>query len=142
LRLILIVSALTTIVTIIIYKSTELSNYKKLTKTSWCLEYVQHKGKIYKPQTESFFYFSGEGFCEESIIFRKDSTVLLPGFKSGQITGLWKIEEGLLHISGADTFEFVYNGIYEINFSNKGLDLVSDKTKLHCDRSGSFYQFL
>lgn len=56
----------------------------------------------------------------------------MPGFNSHAVRGDWHLGNSTLQILHADTFEFVYNGDYKINFTNNRLILKSDKTTFNC----------
>jgi hypothetical protein len=108
------------------------TTYERLTENNWCLNYVTYNNKDLIPQTEEFIKLSGPGFCDETITFRQNGTVTMPGFKSPMVLGHWKLDKDSLQILQADTFDFVYNGIYQIDLSNSKLVLKSAKTTLNC----------
>lgn len=108
------------------------TTYEKLTANRWCVENVVYDNKNFIPQTEDLIGLSGSGFCEESITFRDNGTVTLPGFKSHHVMGHWKLENNLLQISSTDNFDFLYDGNYHIDFENDRLVLKSEKTVLNC----------
>ncbi len=59
---------------------------------------------------------------------------LYPGFHSKSVFGHWQLKKGLLDLSQADIFGFVYNGKYELDFSGDRLILRSEKTTLYCHK--------
>jgi len=126
----------------IIYFATLPSTYERLIGSSWCLDKTECHGKIFKPNSVELLKFYGPGSCDESIIFKKDSSVNMPGYNSRTVDCVWKLSDGILYISRADTFDFLYNGAYEIEFTHSGLILKSATTTLHCDREGSSFQFI
>ena len=63
---------------------------------------------------------------------RTNGTIILPGFNSHAAWGQWTLDENTLNISQADTFDFVYNGNYDIDFSSNRLILKSNQTILYC----------
>ena len=56
----------------------------------------------------------------------------MPGFNSREPWGSWRIVDETLHVTEADTFGFVYNGLYTVDFSNRDLILKSQKTTIYC----------
>jgi|JI6StandDraft_1071083.scaffolds.fasta_scaffold201290_1 hypothetical protein len=131
-RLLLVVISVIVVVASIVYFVTLPSAFERLTKNDWCLSKVTYKNKNYLPQTNNILKITGMGFCDESITFKKNGTVTLPGFQSPMVRGNWRLEDDLLHISSEDTFAFVYNGIYHIDFNNATLELKSSHTRLYC----------
>lgn len=63
---------------------------------------------------------------------RTNGTIIFPGFDSHAIWGKWTIDDNLLEISQIDTFDFAYNGRYEMDFSGNDLILKSKQTTLYC----------
>lgn len=120
-----------TIGTIVYFKSLP-SAFERLTKDDWCVGDVTYNGKNYIPQTKSGLKIVIYGVCEESISFNVNGTLSMPGFNSKMAMGKWKLENDLLQISEVDTFGYIYNGWYEINFDKKFLHLKSSTTTLDC----------
>ena len=134
-RLIILALLFAFLFSTIIYFATAPTVYERLTKHGWCLENVIYKDENFVPKTKNFIKFNmdGAGDCEEKIIFSESGRVFLPGFNTSSIRGGWKmVDDKHLQIFQTDTFEFVYNGFYEIDFSNNGLVLKSDITTLNC----------
>jgi hypothetical protein len=131
-RLMIIIAFSIGIIATVAYFTTLPTIDERLTKNSWCVDNVIYNGKTYTPQTNSRFTFTGTGICEESITFRENGTVTLPGFQSETVWGKWGLGNESLQISQTDTFSFVYNGVYKVDFSSSGLILKSEKTTLHC----------
>lgn len=133
LRLMIIVAVVVVIVALIIYFITLPSTFERLTKQSWCVDKVVYNGETYMPNTVSQFYLVMEGFCQETIILNSYGTIKFPGFNSQAIYGEWRLEGDFLHVSQVDTFDFVYNGIYDINFlSGNKLILKSEQSTIYC----------
>jgi hypothetical protein len=129
--MILIAVALGLILTVA-YFVTLPSTFDRLISNSWCLDNVVYDNKKYIPETEDPIRIIGPGFYNESITFRANGTVTLPGFRSPTVWGKWQLSDGSLQISQADAFGNIYDGMYEIEFSNAGLVLRSGKTTLNC----------
>jgi hypothetical protein len=115
----------------VVYRSSQPSAFEVLTQNDWCLANVTYKNKKYSPQTVRDLYFSS-GICAESITFYRDGTIRLPGFQSDIVRGKWQLKENQLHISDTDTFDFVYNGVYDIDVDRNFLDLKSVHSTLNC----------
>jgi hypothetical protein len=131
-RLIILIAVIVGVMISVFVYATLPSIYERLTANSWCLNYVIYDNKYFKPQTNDYLKLIGAGICEESITFRHNGDVTLPGFKSHTIWGSWKLVNSQLYISQTDTFDFVYNGIYQLEFANEELILRSEKTTLNC----------
>ena len=141
-RLFVIIAILVTLAVSTFYFITLPSTSEKLTKNRWCLNLVEYSGKTYMPETnDQILELFNQGNCPENISFEKNGTVLLPGFKSNKIYGKWVVEKGKLRISNTDNFDYLYNGIYAIDFSDGELNLISDKTSLHCKVQYTNYHF-
>jgi hypothetical protein len=132
LRLMIIVALGALVVGGVIYFATLPSTFERLTKQSWCVDQVTYNGKDFATNTVEQMQIIGMGFCQENIKMRIDGTILLPGFNSAAIMGLWALKENSVQISIADTFDFVYNGHYDIHFSDNRLILKSKQTTIYC----------
>jgi hypothetical protein len=132
LRLIAIIAIATVITSTAVYFATRPSVSERLTQQSWCLDYIIYEDETYIPYTEKHLHISMSGYCQENIELKTDGTIMLPGFNSHAVSGVWTLEGKLLQISLVDTFDFVYNGFYTIDFSGKELILQSDQTTLFC----------
>ena len=133
LRLMIIVAVLIAIIVTVIYFAILPSTFERLTKQSWCLNRIVYNGETYIPNTVEQLQFVMEGSCQESIHMRTNGTLTLPGFNSRKICGEWTLDGKLLQISQVDTFDFVYNGVYKIEFSSGNkLTLKSEQTTLYC----------
>ncbi len=115
-----------------IFMATLPTTSEKLIKQSWCVDGVTYDGRKFKATTVDFIQLVGAGICEESIVFEKDGIVTLPGFNSHGAIGSWKINNNSLQIMQADTFDFLYNGVYEIDFIDNKLILKSKQTSIYC----------
>ena len=103
----------------------------------WCADDVSYSGKSYQmghdPKANWItLSIGGKNLCDEPINFLKDGFVFLPGFNSRQIECKWKLDGKKMQISNADTFQFVYNGIYTIDVSENSLILKSPNTTIKC----------
>tara|TARA_R110002050_G_scaffold90000_1_gene189417 strand:- start:844 stop:1569 length:726 start_codon:yes stop_codon:yes gene_type:complete len=109
------------------------STQERLTNGKWCLSHITYKGKNYAPSsTHIRFIFSGE--CKETIEFKDNGIIELPGFQSYPIVGQWQIEDDRLRIFGSDNFEHIYDGNYELNFNGRELIIASENSILFCFR--------
>ncbi|SRX75344.1 putative signal transducing protein [Aequorivita antarctica] len=104
-----------------------------LTNAPWCLSHVTYNGKNYVP-TSSHIRFILNSQCEESINFKENGLIELPGFQSQPIMGQWQMEEDSLRIFGSDNFEYIYNGNYKLDFNGRELTITSGNTILYCYR--------
>ena len=106
---------------------------ERLINSSWCLSHITYKRINYVPSsTHIRLIFSGE--CEESIEFKKNGIIELPGFQSNPIVGQWQMDEDTLRIFGSDNFDYIYNGKYALNFNGRELIITSENTILYCYR--------
>lgn len=132
LRLMIILAVGVLILVGIIYFATLPSTFERLTKQSWCVDQVIYNGKNYSTNTVEYIQLVGAGICNESIDFRTNGTVNLPGFNSHGARGRWKLDNNILQIMQVDTFDFVYNGLYNIEISDNILILKSNQTMFYC----------
>ena len=130
-RNIILIAFVVCVLVLVIYYATIPSTYEKLTANTWCVDNIEFDGKTYYPSSLGV-KIDGSGFCNESMEFQKNNVIDLPGFKTYSITGNWALNDKELKISKIDTFDFVYNGHYEIEFNNNNLILRSDKTTIFC----------
>ncbi len=138
--IILIVVMAAIIISVILYFKLP-STYEKLTMHGWCLDYLTYQDKDYVPNTLQNMRLLMEGACYESISFRESGMIELPGFNSRSVTGKWQFDQGLLSISGVDTFGFILNGAYKVDFNYDGLTLESEKTILQCHAENVYAPF-
>lgn len=139
-RLLILVSIIVSVPIAILGYSSLPTTFEKLTLNRWCLDYVVYNSRNYIPQTENYVRFSINGSeCAESITFSENGEVTLPGFKSPIVFGQWQLENNILQVSRVDSFGFVYNGSYHIDFTNGGLVLKSEKTTLKCNAENIQY---
>ncbi len=116
--------------TLIIWAMTP-NTVEKLTKQNWCVNRIDYQGKQYRPSTLGI-HLTGYNFCDESVLFKPDGAMELPGFNTYAANGRWSLAGDKLIIARADTFKFVYNGTYDIVFSGRDLTLISSTTTIYC----------
>lgn len=116
----------------IVYWAITPSSLERLSQENWCVDKVVYKGKSFATKTNVDLRLFGEGFCEESLELRENGKAILPGFTSAYTNAVWKLDQGIVQISQADTFGFVYNGNYELDFSENKLILRSEQTVIYC----------
>lgn len=120
---------------IVIYILMLPSKLERLTSNNWCVDKIIYNGTEFQPKTVSTLRLITSGMCDENIYFDNIfHNVRLPGFNSNEISGLWKYEHNTLQIFPTNNFDFVYTGIYKINFSENNLTLKSNKTIIHCHK--------
>lgn len=141
-RLIIVAALIIAFVSFVIYFASLPSIYERLVSRSWCLNEVEYMGKRFSPNSINYIEFTGVNFCDESINFRENSDVILPGFNSAEVWGNWEMADDSLRILNVDSFGYVYNGTYKIEFTDVGLILKSNKTTLYCGREGERNPFL
>jgi hypothetical protein len=140
-RLMLIIAVIVGICISIVYLQSLPTTKERLTKSIWCLDYVNYNGKNFMPDTRDVVTLSISGSCTENIIFSENGIVTMPGFKCRTVFGNWQLENDMLKITNADTFDFVYNGIYKMDFNDVGLILKSKSTTLNCHPDNSTFNF-
>lgn len=128
----LIIGILVILIFIPIYMASGPSLFERVVSRSWCLDYVSYNGKVYTPGTQQgSIRIEMEGMCEESIMFFENGSIIIPGFQSPSIRGKWWIQDGYMYISRVDTFNHIFDGAYNVYFS-EGLTLISPKTTIRC----------
>lgn len=132
LRLIMIVASIALVLIGTIYFATLPTTFERLTKQSWCVDQITYRGQTYMATTNKSIQISGIGFCQESVDMRTNGTIILPGFNSRAPWGKWTLVDNAIEISQIDTFNFVYNGRYDIDVSADKLILKSKETTLYC----------
>ena len=106
---------------------------ERLIDSSWCLSHVSFKGKNYIPSSNEIrFVFPGS--CNESIVFKVNGILFLPGFESDLIRSQWTLDGNQVQIKGSTDFANIYDGIYDLNFNGRELTIKSDNTILYCYR--------
>lgn len=134
-RLIIIVSIIVLVALILsglIYFISSPSTFERLTKQSWRIDQVVHNGEAYTTNTVEQIQLVMAGYCEEKITMDTYGTIRLPGFNSRAVWGKWELEDDLLQISQVDSFGFIYDGVYKIDFFHDELILKSEQTTLYC----------
>jgi hypothetical protein len=137
-RLVIYIIAAITAICVPVYFLSQPGTGKKLADPfCWCIDGITYNGKDYFPKSYGIT-MSFRGGCKENIDFKTPGTISLPGFKTFPIKANWEVVNDSLIISHADTFQFVYNGKYAVEFSGKGLVLKSKNTAINCT---CFYLF-
>lgn len=72
------------------------------------------------------------GGCDESVRIDANGNISLPGFESPTVRSKWTLDGKQIEISRSDAFGFVYDGVYDIEFSGKWLILKSENTTIYC----------
>jgi hypothetical protein len=111
------------------------NDYKRLTETNWCVNYIKYGGLRYKPNSIGLKFITDLS-CPEGADFKINGDLDLPGFNSFMVSGKWKLNDGKIQIFNTDTFGFVYDRTYDIDFSAGELVLTSDSTEIYCYSSG------
>jgi hypothetical protein len=134
LRAVVLVGIFTTLIITIIYFTSRPTVSERLTQNHWCLDRVDFNGNIYVPNTTETFrvLIKGKELCAESIDFRDNGQIRLPGFNSNAVYGNWKLVGHTIQIMRTDTFDFIYNGTYDMNLTDRGLVLKTSGTTLYC----------
>lgn len=130
-RLIVLVTVVTTSLVGIVYFVTAPTLTERLKNNSWCLEKLTYNQHVYTPETNGLgIHFNGH--CAESINFSSGANARFPGFKSPEVNAKWCIEDEDLIVEKSDTFGHVYDGRYTIEFNQNRLTLNSKTTRLDC----------
>jgi putative signal transducing protein len=131
-RLVAYIVMVITVVYLLIYFITLPSTYKRLsTPFCWCVDYITYKDSVYMPMSYGV-HLSFRGGCNENIDFKAPGKISLPGFKTFPVKANWSLINDSIIISRADTFQFVYNGRYGLDFSGSNLVLTSKTTTINC----------
>jgi hypothetical protein len=110
------------------------STYESLTTNTWCVNKIYFKNNLIGPKTIqqiSFIDMNGNNLSCETIDFRKNKAIFLPGIKSNLISGYWIFNDDETITINADTMKTIYNGTYNIDLSNKSLILKSATTTIY-----------
>lgn len=108
------------------------STLEKLTENSWCVEKMYYKGKELTPNSAGLKLESNFDNCSETMSFREDGNVILPGIDSYEIWNKWKFRNDTLYITRNTTEsksierESIYIGKYSIEIKNDLIKLKSD----------------
>ncbi|MCX6353177.1 MAG: hypothetical protein NTX03_15160 [Bacteroidetes bacterium] len=105
------------------------------------MDSIIYDGKVCKLLSYQAVKLTGYGFCDEEIDFRGIGKISLPGFSSRKPLCNWQLKNDSLQIMNTDTFDFVYNGMYQVEFSG-GLILKSKKTTIYCHAEVHDYYYL
>lgn len=132
-RLILLIAPVVVLLAFVIYYVTIPTTGEYLTDNSWCLLYVSYNGEEYPPSTTGL-QLSGN-WCTDKIVFSEGGEVKLPGFNSPAIAGQWDFADDGVRLSKLDTFQFILEGEYTINRGINKMELISDRTTIHCTKS-------
>lgn len=132
-RLIMLIAPVIMALAFVIYFATIPTTGEYLTENSWCLLYVTYNGEEYPPNTTGL-QLSGN-WCTDKIVFSEGGEVKLPGFNSPAIAGLWDFADDGVRLSKLDTFQFILEGEYTINRGINKMELISDRTTIHCTKS-------
>jgi len=133
-RLGVLVLMLIVVVYLLIYFLTLPGREKHLTDSLWSVDYITYNDKDYIPN--SFGMHLGT-FADE-ITFINSENIDLPGFNTYAINAKWEFINDSLIISHADTFKFVYDGRYSVDFAGQNLVLKSKTTTITCTRFALF----
>lgn len=115
----------------ITYVATLPTTYERLTDNSWCVDYLTYDGKEYMPLSMGV-KVKGLWFCDEGISFRRNGTIIFPGFHTYAVRGNWKLTENVIQVSDTDTLQHIFNGEYRISFDGDLMILTSDNTSIIC----------
>jgi len=128
-RLIVLIAFVILLIAFSIILITNPTSSQKLTDNTWCIDNVVFQGQEYQPNTTGLVIRFNNG-CNESVSFRKNGQVILPGFNSGSIQAYWKLENQNLLVFNSDTLGHVFNGKYTLKIRHNSLTMQSDKTTI------------
>lgn len=100
---------------------------EKLADSSWCVDNFIFKGKQYQPKTNELKIVYSNG-CFETVYFKADGNLTLPGFNSRSVHANWEIKDKKVMIFNSDTLSYIYNGTYLLNFDKNLILLQSENT--------------
>jgi hypothetical protein len=134
LRIIFIAPILVSLVVFGIYFAALPSTFERLVEGGWCVNYITYKGENYEPNTQANLRLevSGYDYCDESIDFRENGILTLPGFNTFSVSGEWALTDDVLTIIELDTLKHVFQGDYAVDLDNEDLTLQSATTIIHC----------
>jgi len=131
-RLMLIVGVIVAVGLLLMYLAFLPSRLERLTNATWCVDNVMYGDQSFEPKTTDAIRLLVTGSCDESLNFRENGDLSLPGFNTRSVNGAWELIGGDVSISRADSFGFLYNGRYDLSFSTGRLILRSAKTIIYC----------
>lgn len=126
-RIIILVSVLVGLATTIFHFATLPSVSERIVKNQWCFDEVIYNNESYPTKTNIWLKISGGGYCDEGMDFHENGVVKLPGFNSSSVYANWILFGDSIEISKSDTFDFIYDGVYHIDFTDNRL-LMNSKT--------------
>jgi hypothetical protein len=131
-RLMIIIAIIVGFLAYLFFLLTTPSTIENLTEKTWCVDKIVYHGKDYYPNSNELFQIHLIGMCDETASFTYKGPLILPGFNSHKVHSNWYVRADSLNIAEADTFAFVYNGIYHVDFTSNKLELKSASTTIYC----------
>ena len=100
---------------------------EKLDDSSWCVDNFIFQGKQYQPKTNELKIVYRNG-CYETVNFKADGELTLPGFNSRSVHANWEIRDKKVVIFNSDTLSYIYDGTYLLTFDKNLILLQSENT--------------
>lgn len=132
-RIILVVIIFITVLATVIYFIIKPTPLELLSKGTWCVDRIYYRNVLVGPATKVFVYFQdndGNIPCTDIADFRTNGVLVLPGINSYAIRGTWKMDEDGNLFMDADSIKNVFNGEYEVNVTEKFLQLRNENTTI------------
>ncbi len=144
LRFLILLGFLALVPMVFLYVWLNPSVEEQLMEQEWCFRNLIYENNNYYPRTTA--YLDGPmvltmNSCEETLRFKENGQVILPGFRSAQFTAQWEMVEDEVHIFSADTFQHIFEGFYNVQVNERVLILESEQTMIQCGTSHISFHF-
>jgi hypothetical protein len=107
----------------LLYFKMQLTTEEIMTKHSWCVEKIKYNGRDTILRTTGLVIIGNDG-CKEKIRFPNYNVIDLPGINSPSAHGKWAIYENEITISEVEKNAEIFEGTYNLKFSNNNNDVV------------------
>lgn len=107
--------------------------YNSIEGKRWCVAYIKHHDKEIKLRTTSLRLITADDTCKEVVLFDK-GMLSLPGINTPSVSAMGHFDEERykLTIREADTFQSIYEGVYDVQENYNQLILTSKNTVIYC----------
>ena len=136
-RLIIIVTILLTIIIVPLSIKSLPSKLELLKANSWCVEKIIYNGKILEPYSLETYGQSIYENCSETMSFRENGILTLPGIYSYGERASWEFKNDSLYITEwsledkNNAQKSIYHGVYYLEIDNNYIKMQSDSLTIY-----------